>query len=382
VSAARIAPVNVPLAIGGQFFSTPTERWLGTAALVVGVLAASWAIRQVGMWLRDRYDPRGAMLEAAQAALIVALSVAAIAAVVNIWDATAQAEAISDAFNPSTRTGVRTLVSLFLLLGAWAGTVFVKRVIDVVFEEHDAFSRHQSQVTYRVLQVSLYLLAIVVGFAIWGLNLSDILLGAGFLSVVVGLAARQTLASVLAGFVLLFGRPFDIGDWVAVDEHEGVVTDVSIFNTEIRTFNGEYVTVPNDVVTSKSLVNRSRRGRLRIDVEVGVDYDEDIEQARELASEAMRELDSEEIRDHPEPRTVLTGFGDSAVVMELRFWVDNPTAQRRWTAQTDIVSSVKDTFEENEMTIPFPQRTLSSRPQEGLQLRGENRAVSESGEAE
>ena len=362
----------------GQLFVTPTERWLATAALVVGVLLASWAIRQIGLWLRDRYDPRGAMLEAIQAALIVALSAAAIAAIVNIWNATTEAEAISEAFNPGTRTGVRTLVSLFLLLGAWAGTVFLKRVIGAVFEEHDAFSRHQSQVSYRLLQVSLYLLAIAVGFAIWGIDLGDILLGAGFLSVVIGLAARQTLSSILAGFVLLFGRPFDIGDWVAIDQREGIVTDVSIFNTEIRTFNGEYVTIPNDVVTSKSLVNRSRRGRLRIDVEVGVDYDEDVERARELATEAMRGIDREEIRDHPKPRTVLTGFGDSAVVMELRFWVDEPTAERRWNAQTAVVRAVKDAFEDADVTIPFPQRTLSGRAGEGVSLAGEGRGDSRS----
>lgn len=380
MSTARIAPVEIPLSVVGQLFATPTERWLGTAAVLVGVLLASWAIRQIGLTLRDRYDPRGSMLEAAQAALIVVLSAGAIAAVLNIWDASAEATAISEVFDPSPTTVVRALVSLLLLLGAWGATVFAKRLINVVFEEHDAFSRHQREVGYHVVQLSLYLLALVAGVAVWGIDLSDILLGAGFLSVVFGLAARQTLASVLAGFVLLFGRPFDIGDWVAVDEHEGVVTDVSIFNTEIRTFNGEYVTVPNDVVTSKSLVNRSRRGRLRIDVEVGVDYDEDVDQARELATEAMRELDSEEIRDRPQPRTVLTGFGDSAVVMELRFWVDDPTAERRWNAQTDVVSSVKDAFEEGKVTIPFPQRTLSSRPQEGLQLQGESRIVSESGE--
>ncbi|QCC50633.1 mechanosensitive ion channel family protein [Halapricum salinum] len=382
MSAAGTVPVDVPLAAVGQLFSTPTERWAGTAAVLVGVLLASWAIRQVGLVLRDRYDPSGSLLEAAQAALIVVLSAAAIAAVLNIWDASAEATAISETFDPSPTTVVRALVSLLLLLGAWGATVFAKRLINVVFEEHDAFSRHQREVGYHVVQLSLYLLALVAGVAVWGIDLSDILLGAGFLSVVVGLAARQTLASVLAGFVLLFGRPFDIGDWIAVDEHEGIVTDVSIFNTEVRTFNGEYVTVPNDVVTAKSLVNRSRRGRLRIDVEVGVDYDEDVEQARELATEAMRDIDIEEIRDHPKPRTVLTGFGDSAVVMELRFWVDDPTAERRWTAQTAVVRSVKDAFEESEVTIPFPQRTLSSRPPDGLQLRGESRAVSESGEAE
>lgn len=359
-----------------QLFSTPTERWLGTAAVLAVVLVASWTIRQVGRRLRDRYDPRGSALEAVQAAVIVALSAAAIAAVLTIWEASDEATALIETLRPSPTTVIRALVTVFLLLGAWGATVFAKRLIALLFEERDALTRHQRQVGYRVVQLSLYVLATVAAVGVWGIDLGNVLLGAGFLGVVFGLAARQTLAAVLAGFVLLFGRPFDIGDWVAVDDREGIVTDVSIFNTRLRTFNGEYVTLPNDVVTNQSLVNRSRRGRLRVDVEVGVDYDTDLERARELATEAMREIDADEIRDHPRPRTVLTTFGDSAVVMELRFWVDDPTAQRRWEAQTAVIAAVKDAFEREEITIPFPQRVLSGRASEGLQLRGESRLAS------
>jgi small-conductance mechanosensitive channel len=239
--------------------------------------------------------------------------------------------------------------------------VFAKRVIGVLFEERDAFSRHQRTVSYHVVQLVLYLFAIVASVAVWGIDLGDILLGAGFLSVVVGLAARQTLASVLAGFVLLFGRPFDIGDWVAVDGQEGIVTDVSIFNTELRTFNGEYLVLPNDVVTAETLINRSRRGRLRVDVEVGVDYDADLDRARELAVEAVEGLETDDIRDYPEPVAVYTEFGDSAVVLEVRFWIDDPTAARRWNSRTVVIGAVKTAFAEAGITIPFPQRTLGGR---------------------
>ena len=361
--------IEVPVV--GQLFTTPSGRWLGTLGVLVAVLAGSWAIRQIGRWLRTQYDPRGSLLEAAQAALIVATSIGAIAAVLVIWDASAQATAISDVLDPNPTTVVRAVVSLFLLVGAWGATVFVRRTTGLVFEEHDVFSRHQHEVAYHVLQLALYSLAVIIGLAVWGIDPSDILLGAGFLSVVLGLAARQTLSSVLAGFVLLFGRPFDIGDWIAIDDREGIVTDISVFNTELRTFNGEFVTIPNDVVTATGLVNRSRRGRLRIDVEVGVDYDDDIERARELAAEAMQDLDREEIRPDPSPRTVLTGFDDSAVVLELRFWIDDPTARRRWAAQSAVVAAVKDAFEREEITIPFPQRTLGGRPPGRLALQSE-----------
>jgi len=344
-----------------EVVDTPARRWLATAVVLVVVLAGSWSVRRTGLWLRDRYDPHGSYLEAAQAAVIVALSAVATAAVLGIWQASAEASALTAAFQPNAETVVRGLVTLFLFLGAWGATVFAKRVIGVLFEERDAFSRHQRTVSYHVVQLVLYLFAIVASVAVWGIDLGDILLGAGFLSVVVGLAARQTLASVLAGFVLLFGRPFDIGDWVAVDGQEGIVTDVSIFNTELRTFNGESLVLPNDVVTAETLVNRSRRGRLRVDVEVGVDYDTDLDRARELAVEAVERLDTDDIRDYPEPVAVYTEFGDSAVVLEVRFWIDDPTAARRWNSRTAVISAVKTAFEDAGIAIPFPQRTLGSR---------------------
>ena len=352
------------------FIETETQQWLATGGVLLAVLAAVWAIRYVGRWLREHYDPRGSLLEAAQAGLIVALSAGAATAFLLIWQDEAAVRALRTNITPTTEMLVSALVTLFLFVGAWGTTVFAKRLITGIFEERDAITRHQREVAYHVIQISVYLVAIAAGVTVWGIDIGNILLGAGFLGVVVGLAARQTLASVFAGFVLLFGRPFNVGDWIVVDEHEGIVTDVSIFTTVLRTFNGEFVTIPNDVVTSGSLLNRSRRGRLRVDVEVGVDYDDDIERARELATEAMRDLDTEEIRTHPEPETVLKEFGDSAVVLELRFWVDDPTAARRWQAQTDVIRAVKDAFAEAGITIPFPQRSLASRPGSDITVEG------------
>ena len=341
--------------------STPVRQWVATAAVLFGVVAASFGIRQVGRWLRTEYDPRGSMLEAIQAALIVALAAGATAAVLLIWGENDIGAALASALEPEPSTVIRLLVTFFLLLGAWGATVFVERVISVVAAENNSLTRHQQEVGYNVAKVGLYLLAVVAAVAAWGIRIGDVLLGAGFLSVVLGLAARQTLASVLAGFILLFGRPFDIGDWIVVDDQEGVITDVSIFNTELRTVNGEFVVIPNDVVTNTSLVNRSRRGRLRVDVEVGVDYDTDLDRARELATEAVADRAGDVIQDVPEPKTVLVRFDDSAVVLETRFWIDDPSAERRWEAQTQAVTAIRQAFEAAEITIPFPQRTLNQR---------------------
>jgi small-conductance mechanosensitive channel len=177
------------------------------------------------------------------------------------------------------------------------------------------------------------------------------------------MAARQTLGALLAGFVLMFSRPFEIGDWVEVDGMEGIVTDISIVNTRIQTFSGEYVMIPNDIVSGEKIVNKSRKGRLRVEVEVGVDYDADVERAADLAKQTMKDCD--EVLTVPTPQVVLKEFGDSAIVLGLRGWIDKPSARRQWRARTEVIEEVKKAFDREGVKIPFPQRELAGREESG-----------------
>jgi small-conductance mechanosensitive channel len=177
------------------------------------------------------------------------------------------------------------------------------------------------------------------------------------------MAARQTLGAVLAGFVLMFSRPFEIGDWVEVGDQEGIVTHISIVNTRIQTFDGEYVMLPNDEVSSKPITNRTRKGRLRIEVEVGVDYEDDPTHAAEVALAAVRDV--EKVLAVPTPQVVAKRFADSSVVLGVRFWIDSPSARRKWRAQTAVIDAVKSAFEAEGIKIPFPQRELTGRAEEG-----------------
>jgi len=188
-----------------------------------------------------------------------------------------------------------------------------------------------------------------------------LLVGAGFLGIVVGMAARQTLGSLFAGFVLMFSRPFEIGDWVQIRDHEGTVTDITIINTRMQSLDGETVVIPNDNVSNSTIVNYTDHDRLRLRVEVGVDYGTDVDRARELAREAIGELDR--VRPSPRPQVVPTTFGDSAVILEARFWIDQPNAFRRAQVTAEVVEAIKTAYDDAGVPIPFPQRTIGQRTQ-------------------
>lgn len=255
---------------------------------------------------------------------------------------------------------VGRLVSTGLvLIAAFVVNDFIRDVVKEYTANTKRVTAHQEQILTRVLQVALILAVLIGVFSIWGIDIGSLLVGAGFLGVVVGLAARQTLGSLLAGFVLMFSRPFEIGDWVKIGDKEGIVTKITIMNTIMRNFDGEHVIIPNDNVANQAITNRSRDGKLRIHLEVGIDYDDDPEHAKAVAREAVEEVQM--VENNPKPQVFPVAFGGSAVTLDIRFWIAPPTPQRRWHATAGVVESVKERFATESISIPFPQRTVSSR---------------------
>ncbi|MBX0294801.1 mechanosensitive ion channel family protein [Haloarcula nitratireducens] len=252
-----------------------------------------------------------------------------------------------------------TAQSVLLVLLGFVLSDQLKRSIDRLSLALDDFTEHQEEILLRVGQVTISIVIGVTILAIWGLDISGLLVGAGFLGIVVGFAARTTLGSLIAGFVLMFSRPFTIGDWVVIGEQEGIVTEITVFNTRLENFDGEFVVIPNDRVGDQAVTNRSQKGLLRLTMDLGVDYDTDVERATELAQETMAAV--EEVVDSPPPQVVPKSFGDSAIVLELRFWIDHPTPPRKWRAISAVVREVKAAFDEEGISIPFPQRTLQPR---------------------
>jgi small conductance mechanosensitive channel len=259
-------------------------------------------------------------------------------------------------------------VTVVLLAGAVVLTRLLQTRLDAYVEDSEHLNRHQQGVAFRVGQVVVFVAVGLAALSLWEVDLGGLLVGAGFLGIVVGMAARQTLGSLIAGFVLMFARPFEIGDWVAIGDHEGIVTDITIVNTRIRNFDDETVILPNDSVSNATVVNRTKRNRLRLRARVGIDYDADVERAEAVAEEAIQSVDR--VMRVPAPQVVPVSFGDSAVTLELRFWIDKPSARRRWQARAGVIRAVKAAFEEAGIKIPFPQRELSGRAEtDGFRVR-------------
>jgi len=357
----------------GRLVATGILLVLLVVSIVVVPAALSWlrtnAVGRVGsgrtghiLQVAASYTPttfRGALLRLAQAT-VFAVIVLSFLVVWGVVDLVAFAEPVIQSEDsilvPSVQTAVLVMLAFVISdqLGRW---------IDRLSTALDDFTDHQQEILLRLGQVTTFVVIGTTIFAVWEIDISGLLVGAGFLGIVVGFAARQTLGSMLAGFVLMFSRPFTIGDWVEIGDQEGIVTDITIFNTRLENFDGEFVIMPNDRVSDRAITNRSSKGLLRLTLDVGVDYDTDVERAMDLAREAMAGVD--EVVDSPPPQVIPKSFGDSAIVLELRFWIDHPTPPRKWRAVSAVVRAVKTNFDDAGIGIPFPQRTLNVREASG-----------------
>lgn len=342
-------------------FPSLGSQLLGTLLALGVILLLGELVRRMGPSLKTRFGDIA--VESAQTTVITLLFTLLAAFLVLLWNATTQVMLVLEVLQFGQREVIKAVITVALLVGAYTLTRASKRAIERLGEERSAISQHQQEVGHHLVQISVLVIAGFAVLSLWRVPVENLLLGAGFLGLVLGLAARQTLGAVLAGFVVLFSRPFELGDWVEIGDHEGVVQDITIVNTRLKTYDDEVVMVPNDIVTSTEVVNRSRLGRYRVEADVGVDYDTDLDHAAEVAEEALQSTDLP--LDQPTPHVVLTEFGDSALGLRLRFWIDNPSATRMWQAKTEVIEAVKDAFDAEGITVPFPQRTLMARNEAG-----------------
>jgi len=346
---------------------TTGERYLATV-LAIGVFLLSVAVMLVvGKLLSQRHSED--TVQAVQSLTVTAVSIVLGGFLVAVWRLTSQ---VADAvgflvFGPEA--AVKVLVTFIVFAAAYTVTRLTKRSIKYGVVR-DTITPHQREVAHHLVQIAILIPVVLFTLELWSVDPTNILLGAGFLGVILGFAARQTLSGALSGFVILFTRPFEVGDWIRVDDREGIVTDVTLYNTQIRTFDEEHVLMPNDSMTGNEVINYSKTRRLRLTTDVSVDYDVDVAAAARIATDAMSECD--EVATAPNPDVIRHQFDDSAVVLRLRYWIDEPTIQRKWRAQNQVVEAVKGAFEEEGIKIPYPQRELMGREETGgLQVAAE-----------
>ncbi|MDY6784602.1 MAG: mechanosensitive ion channel family protein [Cyanobacteriota bacterium] len=194
-----------------------------------------------------------------------------------------------------------------------------------------------------------------IALGVLGLDFGALLGALGLTSVAIGFSLKDVLSNYISGVILLAARPFRINDQVVIGEYEGTIAQIQLRATTMRTYDGCLVYIPNQEVFEASIINNTASPRRRSSVMVGIDYGEEIEQAKQVIHNALESIET--VEREPAPDILVRELGASTVNLEVRFWVDS--RRSGFLATTSAVAqAIKEELERADIEMPTDIYTL------------------------
>lgn len=214
----------------------------------------------------------------------------------------------------------------------------------------------------RLISNTLSLIVMMVGlfFALGVLNLdktvTSLLAGVGVIGLALGFAFQDTAANFMAGIFLAVQKTFKVGEVIESNGYMGVVQQISLRATTIHNFDGQEIILPNKDVFQSAIENYSDTGRRRVDLACGISYGEDLDKVKEVAIASIS--GSKFLAENENISFFYTSFGDSSINFNLFFWINNTAQASYMEARSEAIIKLKKAFDQNNIMIPFPIRTL------------------------
>ncbi|WP_413615078.1 mechanosensitive ion channel family protein [Halomonas cupida] len=205
----------------------------------------------------------------------------------------------------------------------------------------------------NIIYTLLLLFVILAAISKIGIQTASLIAVIGAAGLAIGLALQGSLANFAAGVMVIIFRPYRIGDYVEAGGVSGTVEDVQIFTSELTTPDNRKIIVPNGQMMNGAITNYSAHATRRVDLAVGVGYDDDIDTVRRVLEAAV--ADDARVLDAPAPNIRINAMGDSAVVWIVRPWVK---AADYWDVYWELTEDIKRRFDREGISIPFPQRDV------------------------
>ena len=211
----------------------------------------------------------------------------------------------------------------------------------------------------NVVGVLAFVLALAVAFTVAGFGtvIAAFATLGGALALALGFAAQDLLSNFVAGVFILKDKPFEVGDWIEWNDMSGRVEDIDLRVSRVKTFDNERITVPNGELANNAITNPVAYEKLRQKFVFGIGYDDDIDRARSVIVEEAEK--SGDILSDPAPDVRVTELGDSAVGLQARFWIENPSRSDFVRTRSDYVQAVKERLDAETIDMPYPYRQLT-----------------------
>jgi len=249
--------------------------------------------------------------------------------------------------------GVDIAGAIVLLVVGWTVAGWIRRVIRRTLDSVPVLDETLKPLIANLVRYAVLIFVLIAVLNQFGVQTTSIIAVLAATGLAIGLALQGMLANVASGVMLLFLRPFNVGEYVEAGGIAGTVAEIGLFNTEIKTSAGPGLVVPNSKIWDGPITNFSRNPTRRFDIAVGIGYDDDIDGAMALLKGLL--TGDDRVLDDPEPLVVVQELGDSAVIINLRAWTrSGDYGATVWDLNKEIITELQATG----YSIPFPQRDV------------------------
>lgn len=248
-------------------------------------------------------------------------------------------------------------VAIIIILVGYLVARMVRNLINRLMNRVTGHRTLLNLVTHTVY-VIIILVALFIALGVLNLDktVTSLLAGAGIIGLALGFAFQDIAANFMSGIIMALRKPFSEGDIIESQEKMGVVEEMNLRATIVRSFEGQHHIIPNKDVFQNTITNYSKTGKRRVDLEVGVSYGDDLEKVKRLTLEAVKKLSA--VLPSEDLSLYYKEFGDSSINFTIRFWIRFTRQPEYLEARSEAIMAIKRTYDENDITIPFPIRTL------------------------
>ncbi len=254
-----------------------------------------------------------------------------------------------------TMYALKIVISLLIFfigkkLASWISSIFLKLMQRSNVDE--TLSKFFSNIVYGLLIVVIVLATL----SNLGINTTSFVAILGAAGLAIGLAFKDTFANIGAGVLIVFFRPFKIGDFIQASGEMGSVEEINLFSTILKTGDNKQIIIPNSSIIGGNITNFSTKDTRRVDFVFGIGYDDDLK----LAKSTLEEIVSSDERSlkEPAPFVAVSELADSSVNFVVRVWVKS---EDYWGLYFDTIEKVKLTFDEKGISIPYPQMDIHTK---------------------
>jgi small conductance mechanosensitive channel len=239
------------------------------------------------------------------------------------------------------------------------GIFIAKRIRNFAKKSFHRFSPTSTLTSLAVNFVYILSIGVVVFTTLKILHLdttiTTVLASAGVVGLALAFAFQDIASNFISGIFISFRKPFNVGDVIKVKDYMGNVEEIRLRDTTILTFNGQYVTIPNKDVFQNPIENYTKYGKRRLDIKGGVSQGDDLNKAQKVAMETLAEIEGIIKED---TTFLYDGLGESTIDFTVRLWVNTSENGSYLQVLNDAIIRIKEVFEQNDISMPFPIRTL------------------------